>query len=57
MKIEFDAEIIEVNAGKMIVAPKVGDHKPTSENECQIMLVELERVLKTGKKKRLYNSY
>ncbi len=30
MKIEFDAEIIEVNAGKMVVATKVTDHKPTS---------------------------
>ena len=48
MKIEFDTEIIEVNEGEMIVVPKGVDHKPTSEDECQVMLVEPKGVLNTG---------
>ena len=48
MKIEFNTEILEVNEGEMIVVPKGVDHKPTAENECHIMLVELKGVLNTG---------
>ena len=48
MKIEFDSEIIEINEGEMIVVPKGVDHKPTSEKECQIMLVEPKETLNTG---------
>ena len=48
MKIEFDSEIIEINEGEMIVVPKGVDHKPTSEEECQIMLVEPKGILNTG---------
>ena len=44
----FDTEIIEVNEGEMIVVPKGVDHKPTSEDECQVMLVEPKGVLNTG---------
>ena len=32
----------------MIVVPKGVDHKPTSEEECQIMLVEPKGILNTG---------
>ena len=48
MKIEFDTEIIEVNEGEMIVVPQGVNHKPTSEDECQIMLVEPKGILNTG---------
>ena len=48
MKTEFDSEIIEINEGEMIVVPKGVDHKPTSDEECQIMLVELKGILNTG---------
>ena len=48
MKIEFDSEIIEINEGEMIVVPKGVDHKPTSEKECQIMLVEPKGILNTS---------
>ena len=48
MKIEFDAEIIEVNEGEMIVVPKGVDYKPTAENECHVMLVEPKGILNTG---------
>ena len=48
MKIEFDTEIIEVNEGEMIVVPQGVNHKPTSEDECQVMLVEQKGVLNTG---------
>ena len=48
MKIEFDSEIIEINEGEMIVVPEGVDHKPTSEKEFQIMLVEPKGILNTG---------
>ena len=48
MKIEFDTEIIEINEGEMIVVPKGVDHKPTSEDECHVMLVEPKGILNTG---------
>ena len=48
MKIEFDSEIIEINEGEMIEVTKGVYHKPTSEEECQIMLVEPKGILNTG---------
>ena len=48
MRIEFDSEIMEINEGEMIVVPRGVDHKPTSEEECQIMLVEPKGTLNTG---------
>ena len=48
MKIEFDSEIIEINEGEMIVVPNGVDQNPTSEEECQIMLVEPKGILNTG---------
>ena len=48
MKKQFDTEIIEVNEREMIVVPKGVDHKPTLEDEYQIMLVEPKGVLNTS---------
>ena len=47
MKIQFDTEIIEFNQREIIVVPKGVDHKPTSEDKYQIMLVEPKGVLNT----------
>ena len=56
MKIEFDSEIIEINEGEMIVVPKGVDHKPTSEEECQIMLIEPKGVVNTGSKRNQFTA-
>ena len=48
MKIEFENEIVEINAGEMIVVPKGEKHKPFAQEECKIMLVEPTGVVNTG---------
>jgi mannose-6-phosphate isomerase-like protein (cupin superfamily) len=41
-------EVIEVNAGEMIVIPKGVDHKPASKEGYQALLIEPEGVPNTG---------
>ena len=48
MNIQFEHETVEVNAGEMIVVPKGELHKPFSEEECKIMLVEPIGIINTG---------
>ena len=48
MNIEFKNEIVELNEGEMYVVPKGVEHKPFSETECKIMLVEPRGVVNTG---------
>ena len=48
MKIEFKDEIVKLKEGEMFVVPKGVEHKPYSENECKIMLVEPKGVVNTG---------
>ena len=48
MKIEFKNETVELKEGEMFVVPKGVDHKPYSEKECKIMLVEPKGVVNTG---------
>ena len=48
MKIEFKDETVELKKGEMFVVPKGVEHKPHSENECKIMLVEPKGVVNTG---------
>jgi len=48
MKIEFKDKIVELNEGEMYVVPKGIEHKPYSEAECKIMLVEPRGVVNTG---------
>ena len=48
MKIEFEDKTIELNEGEMYVVPKGVNHKPYSENECKIMLIEPRGVVNTG---------
>ena len=50
MFIEFETELIELNEGEMIVVPKGVRHRPYSEEEASIMLVEPRGVLNTGDK-------
>ena len=48
MKIEFKDETVELKKGEMFVVPKGVEHKPYSEKECKIMLVEPKGVVNTG---------
>ena len=51
MKIEFEDKIVELNEGEMYVVPKGVNHKPYSEEECEIMLIEPRGVVNTGANK------
>ena len=48
LKIEFNDKIIEINSGEMIVVPKTEIHKPYSDKECKIMLIEPKNIVNTG---------
>ena len=48
MKIELENEVIELSAGEMYVVAKGVMHKPSAENECQVMLGEPRGVVNTG---------
>ncbi|MBT3657566.1 MAG: cupin domain-containing protein [Euryarchaeota archaeon] len=48
MKIELEDGVVELSAGEMYVVPKGVMHKPSAEDECQIMLVEPRGVVNTG---------
>lgn len=48
MSIEFENETVELNEGEMYVVPKGVKHKPYSESECKLMLVEPRGVVNTG---------
>jgi mannose-6-phosphate isomerase-like protein (cupin superfamily) len=48
MKIELENGEIELSAGEMYVVAKGVMHKPSAENECQVMLVEPRGVVNTG---------
>ena len=48
MQMNFRDTVIEINPGEMIVIPKGVEHKPTSRQECHILLVEPRGVINTG---------
>ena len=48
MEIEFKDKTVELKEGEMFVVPKGVEHKPYSEKECKIMLVEPKGVVNTG---------
>ena len=50
MKIYFRDREIDLAEGDMYVVPAGVEHKPYSEKECQIMLVEPKGVINTGDK-------
>jgi mannose-6-phosphate isomerase-like protein (cupin superfamily) len=39
---------VVLKKGEMVVVPRGVEHKPSAENECQIMLIEPKGVLNTG---------
>ena len=48
ISIEFEDQIVELNAGEMIVVPKGKKHKPFATEEAKIMLVEPRGIINTG---------
>ena len=48
MCIELRDSIIPLNAGEMCVVPKGIEHKPSAEQECQILLIEPIGTVNTG---------
>ena len=49
MNIEFEDKTILLEEGEMFVVPRGVKHKPYSEEECKIMIVEPKGVVNTGK--------
>ena len=48
MKIKFRKNIVDLYQGEMFVVPKGIEHKPYSEDECKVMIVEPKGVINTG---------
>lgn len=49
MKIEFkDRKPIKLQQGEMFVIPKGVEHKPSSEKECNLLIIEPKGVINTG---------
>ena len=48
LKIEFSNKTIDLNSGEMFVVPKGVKHKPYSEQECRILLIEPRETINTG---------
>jgi mannose-6-phosphate isomerase-like protein (cupin superfamily) len=48
MSIELRDRKIELSEGEMFVVPKGVEHKPCSEEECHVMLIEPRGVINTG---------
>ena len=48
INIEFEDQIVELNAGEMIVVPKGKKHKPYADKEAKIMIIEPKGVINTG---------
>ena len=51
IKIEFRDGIVTIKKGEMFVVPAGVEHKPSSLNESQIMLIEPKGVVNTGENK------
>lgn len=48
MSIKFRDGQVDLTAGEMIVVPKGIEHKPVSERECAVMVIEPRGVINTG---------
>ena len=48
LTIEFRDGSVTLGAGEMFVIPKGVEHKPTTDSECKIMIVEPKGVVNTG---------
>jgi mannose-6-phosphate isomerase-like protein (cupin superfamily) len=48
LRIEMEAETVELRAGEAFVVPKGVRHNPIAEEECLVMLIERKSTLHTG---------
>jgi len=48
LRIEMEAESVELDEGELYVVPKGVRHNPIAESECLVMLVEQKSTLHTG---------
>lgn len=48
MRIELRDGALHLEAGEMCVIPKMVEHKPVADEECQILMVELAGTINTG---------
>ena len=48
MRIDFRDQSVDLSKGEMIVVPKGIEHKPYSDKECEVMVVEPRGVVNTG---------
>ena len=48
VRIDFRDEAVELKSGEMFVVPRGMEHKPYSEEECMLMLVEPAGTINTG---------
>jgi mannose-6-phosphate isomerase-like protein (cupin superfamily) len=48
MRIEFREGSTDLCSGEMIIVPKGIDHKPIADDECHILMIELEGTVNTG---------
>jgi len=48
MSIQFRDGVVKLTAGEMFVVPRGKEHKPYSQSECSVLLVEPRGVVNTG---------
>lgn len=48
LRIEMEAETVELGEGQMFVVPKGVRHNPVAEQECHVLLIEKKSTLHTG---------
>jgi len=48
LKIELEAEILEIGEGEFVIIPKGVLHKPIAEEEVKVLLFEPESTINTG---------
>jgi len=48
LRIEMEAESVELDAGEIFVVPKGVRHNPVASEECLVMLIERKSTLHTG---------
>ena len=57
MKILFKDGEVDLAEGEIYIVPKDIEHKPIAEEECSILLIELEGTLNTGDKRTEFTKY
>lgn len=53
MQIHFQDGVVRIGEGEMLVVPRGVEHKPSAQEECHILLIELAGTINTGNTKDL----